>query len=59
MLYLWSVNCRIYLKYVEALELDVFALASEHGHHELEVVWGGDVARHGGDLTTATQQLQY
>ena len=44
---------------MEALELDVFALASEHGHHELEVVWGGDVARHGGDLTTATQQLQY
>ena len=63
MIYLWSgVNGCIYLKYIEALELDVFALVSE-----LKVVWG-DVARHSGDLTIAhpgthqiapCQQLQY
>jgi len=50
------VQC-VYLKDVEGLKLDVGALVPQQVHHQLEVLWPADVARHHREVVAVQQQL--
>ena len=61
--WLWFVwVCDKHLEHVERLELDVPRLLLQHVHHELKVVWAGDVSGHHREVVSVqkklTQQLQ-
>ena len=42
---------------MESLELDVPAVVSEHGHHQLQVLRVADVARHRREVVPIQEEL--